>query len=121
MDDVTEFNMLLLSLDCSQNDSCLTDFLTEGKRVFHVLILYLVCSGNGDMSGLISFGQASTYLPCHRYYVNVLVFVRLYVRIALAHPFKTVWFCVIATVRIGVTPTICIGVSIALAHFFTIL
>ena len=79
MDGVTEFHVLFLSLDCSQNNSCLTDFLTEGKRVFHVLILYLVCSGNGYASGPLFYGQATNYLTCHRYYVNVLVFMCLYV------------------------------------------
>ena len=59
-------------------------FLTEGKRVFHMSILSLVFSGNGYAYGRLSYGQASTYCPCHTYCVAVLVFVRPYVRTALA-------------------------------------
>ena len=71
--------MLFLSLDCSRNDSRLAVFLTEGKRVLHVLILYLVRSGNGFASDRIPYGQASTYRPHPTYYVTVLVFMFLYV------------------------------------------
>ena len=77
MDGVTSFHVLLLSLDCSQKYSRLTVFITEGKRVFHVLILYLVLSGNGYAPVRISYRQASTYRPSHTYYVTVLVFVCL--------------------------------------------
>ena len=76
--------MSLLSLDHSQNNSRLTVFLNEGKRVFHVSILSLVRSGKGFTSGRISYGQASTYRPCPMYYVTVLMFVCLYVCTTLA-------------------------------------
>ena len=36
MNGVTAFHVSFLSLDFSQNDLCLTVFLTEGKSVFHV-------------------------------------------------------------------------------------
>ena len=49
-----------------------------------MLILSLVCLGNGYASGRISYRQASTYRRCHTYYVTVLVFVCLYVRKTLA-------------------------------------
>ena len=75
--------MSFLSLDRSQNDSCLTVFLTEGKRVFHISILYLVRLGNGYASGRLSYGQASAYRPRHMHYVTVLVFVCPYVRTTL--------------------------------------
>ena len=55
-------------------------FFTKGKRVFHVLILYLVLLGSGYTSDRLSYGQASTYCPCHTHYVTVLVFVCTYVR-----------------------------------------
>ena len=71
-------------LDCSQNNSRLTVFLTGVKRVFHLLILYLVRSENGFASGCISYGQASTYRPRPTYYVTGLVFVCLYVCTTLA-------------------------------------
>ena len=71
--------MSFLSLDRSQNDSCLTVFLTKGKRVFHMSILSLVRSGNGFASGRLSYGQACTYRPRPTYYVTILVFVCLYV------------------------------------------
>ena len=79
MDGVTTFHVFFLSLDRSQNDSRLNFFLTEGKRVFHMSILSLVRSGDGFASGRLSYGQASTYRPRPMYYVNVLVFVCLYV------------------------------------------
>ena len=71
-----------LSIDFSQNNSCLTVFLTEGKRVFHVSILFLVRLGNGFASGRLSYRPAYTYLPRQRYHVTVLgicVSVRMYV------------------------------------------
>ena len=71
--------MPFLSLDRSQNDSRLNVFLNEGKSVFHVLILFLICLGDGYASGRISYGKASTYRPRHTYYVTVLVFVFPYV------------------------------------------
>ena len=74
-----------LSLDHSQNDSHLTVFLAEGKRVFHVSILSLVRLGNGFASGGLSYGQASTYRPRTMYYVTILVFVCLYVCTTLAY------------------------------------
>ena len=73
------FYASFLSLDRSQNDSRLTVFLTEVKRVFHVSIYSLVRSGNGFASGCLSYVQASTYRPCHTYYVTVLVSVCPYV------------------------------------------
>ena len=76
--------MSFLSSDFSQNDSCLTVFLTKGKRVFHVSILSLVRLGNGFASGRVSYGQASTYRSCPTYYVTVLVFVCPYVHTTLA-------------------------------------
>ena len=79
----------VLSLDRSQNDSRLTVFLTEGKRVFHLSILYLVRSGNGLVSGRLSYGQASTYRPRPTYYVNVLVFVCPCIRTTLEHLCRT--------------------------------
>ena len=82
-DGVTEFHVFFLYLDCSQNDSCLTIFLTKGKRVFYVLILYLVSLGNGYASGHISYGHDSTHRPRHTYYVTVLLFVCPYVRTTL--------------------------------------
>ena len=115
-DGVTEFHVSFLSLDLSQNDSRLTVFITEGKRVFHVLILSLVRLGNGFASGRLSYGQASTYRPRPTYYVTVLVFVCPYVRAQLAHHCRTVRFCLIATVWTGVTATVWIGVSTALSH-----
>ena len=114
------FHISFLSLDRSQNNSRLTVFLTEGKRVFHVSILSLVRSGNGFASGLLSYGQDFTFHPCPTYYVTVLVFVCLYVCTTLAHPCRTVRFCLIATVWIVVTATVWIGVSTALAHLCTI-
>ena len=77
--------MSFLSLDHSQNESRLTVFLTEGKRVFHVSILSLVRSGNGFTSGRLSYGKDSTYRPHPTYYVTVLVFVCPYVRTTLAN------------------------------------
>ena len=79
-----EFHVSFFSLDCSQNDSRLTVFLTEGKRVFHVPILSLVRSGNSFASGRLSYGQASTYRPRPTYYVTVLVFLFPYVCTTLA-------------------------------------
>ena len=116
MDVVTEFHVEFLSLDRSQNDLRLTVFLTKGKRVFHASILHLVRSGNGFASGRISYGQDSTYRPCHTYYVTVLVFLCPYVYTTLAHPCRIVWFFLIDTVWTGVTSTVWIGVSIALDH-----
>ena len=92
MDGVTAFHVSFLSLDGSQNDSRLTVFLTEGKRVFHMSILYLVRSGNGFVSGRLSCIQASMYCPCPTYYVTFLVFVCMYVCTTLAHPCRTVRF-----------------------------
>ena len=83
-DGVTAFHVSFLSLYCSQNDSCLNVFITEGKRIFHVLVLSLVRLGNGFASGRISYGQASTYRPRPTYYVTVLVFVCLYICTTLA-------------------------------------
>ena len=79
------FHVSFLSLDFSQNDLCLTVFLTEGKRVFRLLILSLVRSGNVFVYGRLSYGQASTYRPHPTYYVTVLVFVCPYVRTTLAN------------------------------------
>ena len=90
--------MSLISLDRSQKNLRLTVFLTEGKRVFHMLIFSLVLSENGFASDRLSYGQASTYRPRPTSYVTVLVFVCLYVRTTLEHPCKTVQFGVIATV-----------------------
>ena len=104
----------------SQNNSRLTVFLTKGKRVFHVFILSLVRSGDGFASGSLYCGQDSTYRPRPTYYVTVLVFVCLYVCTTLAHFFRSVQFCLIATVWTGVTATVWIGVSTALAHLCTI-
>ena len=112
--------MSFLYLDGSQNNLCLTVFLTEGKRVFHVSIFYLVSSGNGFASGPLSYVQASTYRPRPMYYVTVLVFVYLYLCTTLAHPCRIVRFCLIAAVWNGVAATVWIGVSAALAHFCTI-
>ena len=64
--------------------SSLTILITEGNRVFHVSILYLVSLGSIYVSGHISYGQASTYHPRHTYYITVVVFVCLYVRTTLA-------------------------------------
>ena len=119
MDGVTAFQVSFLPLDCSQNDSHLTVFHTKSKRVFHVLILSLVRLGNGYASGCLSYGQASAYRLLHTYYVTVLVFVCLYVCTTLAHPCRTVRFCLIATVWTGVTATVWIGASTALAHLCT--
>ena len=77
-------------------------------------------SGNGYASGRIFYGHASTYRPRHTYYVTVLVFVCMYIRTALAHPCRTVRFCLIATVWTGMTATVWIGVSTALALLCTI-
>ena len=88
-DGVTEFHVSFLSLDSSQNDLCLTAFLTEGKRVFHVLIFSLERLGNGFVSGRLSYKQASTYRPRPTYYVTVLVFVCLYERTTLASIFSS--------------------------------
>ena len=74
MDGVMAFHVLFLYLDRSQNNSRLTVFLTEGKRVFHVSVLSLVHSGNGFASGRFSYEHNSTYRPCTTYYVTVLVF-----------------------------------------------
>ena len=65
-------------------DSHLAVFLTELNRVFHVLILYLVRLGDGFASGHLSYRQASTYRPCHTYYVTVLVFLCPYVSTTLS-------------------------------------
>ena len=75
MNGTTAFHVSFLSLDFSQNDSCLIVFIAEGKRVFHVSILYLVRLGNGYAYDRLSYGQTSTYIPLHTYYVTVLVFV----------------------------------------------
>ena len=64
--------------------SRLTVFLTKGKRVFHVSILYLFCSANSYASRRLSCEQASIYCPCHTYYITLLVFVCLYVHTSLA-------------------------------------
>ena len=74
MDGATAFHMAFLFLDCYQNDSRLTVFLTKGKRVFHLSILFLVRLGKGFASGCHSYGQASTYRPRNTYYITVLVF-----------------------------------------------
>ena len=66
-DGLTAFHVSFLSLDRSQNDSRLTVFLTEGKRVFHVSIFSFVSSGNGFMTGRLSYVQASIYCPCPMY------------------------------------------------------
>ena len=79
MDGVTSFHMPFLSLDCSQNDSRLTVFITKGKRVFHLSIMSLVSLRNGYASGRLSYVQAFMYHPCHTHYVTVLVFVCPYV------------------------------------------
>ena len=71
--------MSFLSLDRSQNDSRLTIFLTKGKRVFHLSILYLVCLGNVYASDRLSYRQAFMYRPRHTYYITVVVFVCSYV------------------------------------------
>ena len=84
MDGLIAFHVPLLSLDCSQNDLHLTEFLTKVKRVFHVLILSLVLLGSGYTSDRIYYGQASTYCPCHTHYFAILVFVCPYVRTTLA-------------------------------------
>ena len=76
-------------------------------------ILYLIYLRKGYTSGRIFYGQASMYRPRHTYYVTVLVFVCLYTCMILAHTCKTVQFCVIATVWIGVIT--------AFAHLRTIL
>ena len=82
-----------------------------------MLILSLVFLENGYASGRLSYGQGSTYRPRHTYYVTVLVFVCLYVCTTLAHLCRTLRFCLIATVWTGVTETVWIGVSTALAQF----
>ena len=105
--------MAFLCLYYYQTNSCLTVFLTKGKRVFHMLILSLVFLGNGYVSGRISYVQASTYCLWHTYYITVLVFVCPYVRTTLAHPCRTVQF--------GVFSTVWIGVSRLLAHLCKIL
>ena len=112
--------MPFLSLDRSQNDSHMTVFLTEGKRVFHMSMLSLFRLGNCFVSGRLSYGQASTYLPRPNYYVNVLVFVCLYVCTTLAHPCRKLQFFLVVTVWTGVAATVWIGMSTALAHFCTI-
>ena len=84
-DGLTAFHVSFLSLDRSQNDSCLTVFLPEGKRVFHVLIVSLVRLGDGFASDRLSYGQASTYRPRPTYYLTVLVFVCLYVCTTIAN------------------------------------
>ena len=83
MDGITALYASFLSLDFSKNDSRLTFFLTEGKRVFHESILSLVCSGNGFASGRLSYGQAPTYCPRPTllfWYLCVRTYVRHYHR-----------------------------------------
>ena len=77
--------------------SRLTVFLTEGKIVFHVSMLSLVCLVNGYTYGLYSYGQASKYLPFHTYYVTFLVFVCLCVCTTLA--MGSCWFSPRASFR----------------------
>ena len=120
MDGVTAFHVSFLSLDHYQNDSRLTVFLTEGKRVFHVSILSLVRLGNGFASGRLSYRQAFTFHPLSTYYVTVLVFVCLYLCTTFIHPCRIVRFWLIDTAWTGVTATVWIGVSTALAHLCTI-
>ena len=112
--------MSFFYLNRSQNDSRLTVFLTESKRIFHVSIFYLVRSGNGFASGRLSYGQAFTFHPHPTYYVTVLVFVCMYICTTLIHPYRAVRFWLIDTVWTGVTATVWIGVSTALAHLCTI-
>ena len=44
------------------------------------------------MYGRLSYGQASTYRPCHTYYVTILIFVCPYVRTTLADSFVVIVF-----------------------------
>ena len=67
--------MSFLSLDSSWNNLRLTVFITEGKIVFHVLILSLVCLGNVYVSGRLSYRHDYMYHPRHTYCITVLVFV----------------------------------------------
>ena len=67
---------------------CMTIFLTEGKRVFHVSIFSLAQSGNGYASGCLYDVHAYTYQPCNTYYVTVLVFSCPSVRTALSRTVK---------------------------------
>ena len=99
----------------------MTVFLTKGKKVFHVPILYLACLGGGYTSDRISYGRAYTCRPCHAYYVTAVEFVFPYVHTTLAHPCTTVRFVAIAAVCICVIATVWIGVIRSLAHSFTIL
>ena len=92
---VTILHMSFLSLDCSQNDSRMTVFITKGERVFQVSIFSVVRSGNGYASGRFYYWQDSTYRPRHTYYVTGLIFVCLYVRTTLAHPCRTVRFALL--------------------------
>ena len=80
MDGAMAFHVSFLSLDCSQSDLSLTVFLTKGNRVFHVLILSLIVSGDGYASGRLSYGQASTYPLSYvlRYCFCICVSVRMY-------------------------------------------
>ena len=55
-------------------------------------IFYLVRLENGYVSSRLSYGKASTYRPRHTYYINVLVFVCLYVRTALANTVDAYFF-----------------------------
>ena len=61
----------------------LTIFLTEGKRVFSVSVLFLACSGNGYVSGSIYYRQISTCRLHNMVYVTVVVFVCSYVHTTL--------------------------------------
>ena len=94
-DGVTEFRVSFLSVVFLITYPCLTIFLTKGKGVFHVLILYLARSGNGYTSDRISYIQTSTCRPCHTFHVTVVVFVCMYVCTTLSHPCATVRFGVI--------------------------
>ena len=60
------FHVPFLYLYRSQNNSCLTVFITKGKIFFHVSILSLVHSGNGYTYVRLSYIQDSTYRPLIR-------------------------------------------------------
>ena len=62
-----------------RTSTCLTVFLTEGKRFFHMSIILSACLGDVYEYDRLSYRHNSTCRPRHTVYVTVVVFVCPYV------------------------------------------
>ena len=91
-DSVTEFHVAFLFYFFWITSSSLTIFLTDGKLVFHVLVLYVVCPGKYlRLTAFPNNDKIDFHMLPYSYDICYSCgFLCLYVRTTLTHPCTTV-------------------------------